>query len=241
MRIFLLLLLFTATLGHSQTHTDTFYVWQTYSNKNQSVESNTYTNHRNYFFTVPEGKYWIIMESLEYGVYFGHLKLYGHYEEGGSSDVYLYEDNAINESMISTYEPSGTQTLPYIRVRYGKTRILAGTEFFLDPYKNNQQNRYIKYLIYEYTLNDNSLTSNEIEIKQNNSKVPVLFPNPTSSLLALNSDKEYDIEVYDMTGNKVMVLTGNTIDMSHLSSATYIVKALDKVENEEVSYKVVKN
>jgi hypothetical protein len=59
--------------------------------------------------------------------------------------------------------------------------------------------------------------------------------------LALNSDKEYDIEVYDMAGNKVMGLTGNTIDMSHLSSATYIVKALDKVENEEVSYKVVKN
>ena len=29
--------------------------------------------------------------------------------------------------------------------------------------------------------------------------------------------------------------------MSYLSSATYIVKALDKVENEEVSYKVVKN
>ena len=67
------------------------------------------------------------------------------------------------------------------------------------------------------------------------------YPNPTSSLLALNSDKEYDIEVYDMAGNKVMALTGNTIDISHLSSATYIVKALDKVENEEVSYKVVKN
>ena len=70
---------------------------------------------------------------------------------------------------------------------------------------------------------------------------PTLYPNPTSSLLALNSDKDYDIEVYDMAGNKVMALTGNTIDMSHLSSATYIVKALDKVENEEVSYKVVKN
>ena len=67
---------------------------------------------------------------------------------------------------------------------------------------------------------------------------PTLYPNPTSSLLALNSDKEYDIEVYDMAGNKVMALTGNTIDMSHLSSATYIVKALDKVENEEVSYNV---
>lgn len=67
------------------------------------------------------------------------------------------------------------------------------------------------------------------------------YPNPTSSLLALNSDKQYDIEVFDMAGNKVMALTGNTIDMSHLSSATYIVKALDKAENDEVSYKVVKN
>ena len=45
---------------------------------------------------------------------------------------------------------------------------------------------------------------------------PTLYPNPTSSLLALNSDKEYDIEVYDMAGNKVMALTGNTIDMSHI-------------------------
>ena len=82
-----------------------------------------------------------------------------------------------------------------------------------------------------------SLATNS-QLKKNR---PTLYPNPTSSLLALNSDKEYDIEVYDMAGNKVMALTGNTIDMSHLSSATYIVKALDKVENEEVSYKVVKN
>ena len=44
-----------------------------------------------------------------------------------------------------------------------------------------------------------------------------------------------------LQGYKVMALTGNIINMSHLSSATYIVKALDKVENEEVSYKVVKN
>ena len=88
---------------------------------------------------------------------------------------------------------------------------------------------------YNYSL---SYKENSIE---NDLFRPTLYPNPTSSLLALNSDKEYDIEVYDMAGNKVMALTGNTIDMSHLSSATYIVKALDKVDNEEVSYKVVKN
>ena len=82
--------------------------------------------------------------------------------------------------------------------------------------------------------------SNVLCMEDLNNKISI-YPNPTSSLLALNSDKEYDIEVYDMAGNKVMALTGNTIDMSHLSSATYIVKALDKVENEEVSYKVLKN
>ena len=67
------------------------------------------------------------------------------------------------------------------------------------------------------------------------------YPNPTSSLLALNSDKEYDIEVYDMAGNKVMALTGNSVNMEHLSTATYIVKATDKSNNEELTYRVVKN
>ena len=99
----------------------------------------------------------------------------------------------------------------------------------------------VRVIKYQTTAYQNSFASNESENIQNKSNAPVLFPNPTSSLLALNSDKEYDIEVFDMAGNKVMALTGNTIDMSHLSSATYIVKALDKVENEEVSYKVVKN
>ena len=68
-----------------------------------------------------------------------------------------------------------------------------------------------------------------------------IYPNPATSIVTLKGDKQYDIEVYTLQGKKVMALTGNTIDMSHLSSATYIVKALDKVENEEVSYKVVKN
>ncbi len=68
-----------------------------------------------------------------------------------------------------------------------------------------------------------------------------IYPNPTTSIVTLQGGKQYDIEVYTLQGKKVMALTGNTIDMSHLSSATYIVKALDKVENEEVSCKLVKN
>lgn len=88
----------------------------------------------------------------------------------------------------------------------------------------------------EYDLNAQNLAYNTPQ-----QSTPVLFPNPTSSLLALNSDKEYEIEVYDMAGNKVMALTGNNINMAHLSTAIYIVKATDKSNNEELTYKVVKN
>ena len=67
-----------------------------------------------------------------------------------------------------------------------------------------------------------------------------IYPNPTTSIVTLQGDKEYDIEVYTPLGKKVMTLSGNTIDMSHLSSATYIVKATNKEYNEELTYKVVK-
>ena len=83
--------------------------------------------------------------------------------------------------------------------------------------------------------------SNSLSLSPDINKHIRIYPNPTTSIVNLQGDKEYDIEVYTLQGKKVMALTGNTIDMSHLSSATYIVKALDKVENEEVSYKVVKN
>ena len=98
-----------------------------------------------------------------------------------------------------------------------------------------------KLIIVEYSVSEFKNSVLTYNPPKNKLITPTLYPNPTSSLLALNSDKEYHIEVYDMTGNKVMAIKGNTIDMSHLSSATYIVKALDKLENKEVSYKVVKN
>ena len=68
-----------------------------------------------------------------------------------------------------------------------------------------------------------------------------IYPNPTTSILTIEGDLEYDIEVYDLLGNKVLETQGNSINMEHLSTATYIVKATDKSNNEELTYKVVKN
>ena len=144
--------------------------------------------------------------------------------------------------------PNGV--ISFIQYFYGD--VFEGTDSSGDPQELNRGDflydgdtvsvgEFGNLIVVEYVIDElkNFVLSHNSHIIK--SKAPTLYPNPTSSLLALNSDKEYDIEVYDMAGNKVMALTGNTIDMSHLSSAIYIVKALDKVENEEVSYKVVKN
>jgi hypothetical protein len=179
--------------------------------------------------TIPDNEYWLFflidsyvyfhpygLEEFDFGFYLG-------------SDVYSKDNN--------TYNHFNTHS----------NLLEGGTKFYFEDgdqgiiTTESCDDCIVRIFKFETTKYQNSLSYNETDTIKNNSNTPVLFPNPTSSLLALNSDKEYDIEVYDMAGNKVMALTGNTIDMSHLSSATYIVKALDKAQNEEVSYKVVKN
>ena len=137
---------------------------------------------------------------------------------------------------------SGTPFLDYVGVildeitiqneLYGNLTFPEGTGFYSFSSNTNDIWTFI-----EYNLDNQGLSYNNPNL---DNKIR-LFPNPTTSEVALNSDKQYDIEVYDILGNKVMELTGNTIDMEHLSSATYIVNALDTETNEILSYKVIKN
>ena len=179
--------------------------------------------------TIPDNEYWLFFLEDSY-VYF---------------QLYALEEFGFGAYMAGeSYSRDGTD---YNQFSIYTHLLEGGTKFYFEDGEDGMittescDDCIVRIFKFETTKYQNSLSYNEPETIKNNSNTPVLFPNPTSSLLALNSDKEYDIEVYDMAGNKVMALTGNTIDMSHLSSATYIVKALDKVENEEVSYKVVKN
>ena len=155
--------------------------------------------------------------------------------------VYLKNDISVSdiEFTIDTKNLNGSYVY-YTPSTMSSGYFTEGESIQISNYSNSTF--YMRYVVFKFKINSQAvLASAYPEIIENKFNRPTLYPNPTSSLLALNSEKEYDIEVYDMAGNKVMALTGNTIDMSHLSSATYIVKALDKVENEEVSYKVVKN
>ena len=262
MKKLLLLLLIAPVLGFGQVLTDILYFdveqqkpYVRYNSLstpyfiNGEYKDMSSDNPNDYLiFEVPEGKLWQIKQKLYYPE-----RLVGgnhgfnedtYYKENNLRDLDSYtiafidDDDFKNDNYTSIYPNSHNHSIVFNAQTFSIDENLflqGGTKFVFSQYN------YFRVIIYEYSFDGNSFSYNEPEAIKNNSNTPVLFPNPTSSLLALNSDKEYDIEVYDMAGNKVMALTGNTIDMSHLSSATYIVKALDKVENEEVSYKVVKN
>ena len=118
------------------------------------------------------------------------------------------------------------------------TLLPAGTMIWFKNYNQNGNDYQLFITVTSHNyITDTSLSSTNVEFPN---KIK-LFPNPTTSEVALNSDKQYDIEVFDMLGNKVMEFTGNSINMSNLSDAMYIVKAFDKIEKTSVSYKVIKN
>tara|TARA_B100002019_G_scaffold276572_1_gene275501 strand:- start:5 stop:589 length:585 start_codon:yes stop_codon:yes gene_type:complete len=126
--------------------------------------------------------------------------------------------------------PEGSQFQENIVV--GKTSLPEGFKFFSF---NNNDDHIIVY-VHEYSSTGSTFSYTESEL-DNSVK---LFPNPTTSEVALNSEKTYEIEVFDILGNKVMELVGNSINMEHLSNATYIVNALDVETQESLSYKVIK-
>ena len=74
-----------------------------------------------------------------------------------------------------------------------------------------------------------------------NSNTLTIYPNPTTSILIIEGNIEYQIKVYDLLGNKVLETQGNSINMEHLSTATYIVKVTDKSNKKERTYKILKN
>ena len=64
----------------------------------------------------------------------------------------------------------------------------------------------------EYDLSAQQLSHAEPKIDNR----PTLFPNPTNSMLSLNSDKNYKIQVFDLNGRKLMEQNGNIFNMEHL-------------------------
>lgn len=118
---------------------------------------------------------------------------------------------------------------------YGNTVLSAGTK--MNMYDGACWNSTYTFVVFDLEAQTTALNTNDIKL---DNKMQ-LFPNPTNSRLSLNSEKDYNIEVFDLTGRKIMEAQGNNLDMSNLSKATYIVKAFDKASKETYSYKVIRN
>jgi hypothetical protein len=183
-----------------------------------TFDANNY-NSQSTTITVPEGKWWVISTNV-----FSSSFKYFNAKFNGFSDFELFPFYKIydaNYGHINNYFFLTEGTEIYFSIPNTFTYVMQIWEYDAP----SSQTGTLAYEEIEDTLN----------------KGIKLFPNPTTSKIALNSNKDYKIEIFDMVGNKVMETSGNTIDMSILSSAMYIVKAFDKATKETESYKVVKN
>lgn len=141
------------------------------------------------------------------------------------------EENDANTGEFSWAYPDGSYGAT---IHVAETALPEGFKIYYDG--EPVDGEFIIVYGHEISTTESTFALNEIE---DNSRT-ILFPNPTNSEVALNSDKLYEISVFDILGNKVMELTGNSINMEHLSNATYIVNALDIETKENLSYKVIK-
>ena len=156
----------------------------------------------------------------------------------------------------STNNSSGFDATPSgFREDYGSFGFISYSSVFWTSTINNENsafNRDIHYNRgYVITYDDNNYLEKGFLVRfvrdasaasttKNSDNLLNLFPNPTTSILTIEGNKEYYLEVYNLAGKKMMSLSGNTINMAHLINATYIVNAIDKETNEKLSYKVIK-
>ena len=88
---------------------------------------------------------------------------------------------------------------------------------------------------YEFEIDETAGINDVVSEKLN------IFPNPSSGIIQVNTgnDPVTKIELYNITGQKVLESASGTIDMSRLNSGIYIVKA-ETTAGKSLSAKVVR-
>ena len=172
----------------------------------------------------------------------GNIARHSYAEEYG---ILYYYDESSYIKPISIY---GSDSMNTWAVPENKFWYVLHSNFYTEEFSRgdilwpgeeiytNESDNYFFAIEYNVLSYNSSLSALSFDFDSS----PKLFPNPTTEMIALNSEKDYKIEVFDLLGNKVMELTGNTINMKYLANATYIVNALDLETQETLSYKVIK-
>tara|TARA_A100000164_G_scaffold52109_1_gene40625 strand:+ start:248 stop:1222 length:975 start_codon:yes stop_codon:yes gene_type:complete len=79
-----------------------------------------------------------------------------------------------------------------------------------------------------------------LSIENFNNENIKLIPNPTDGIIHVDSNKNYQIEVFSNTGKSVLKTFGNKVDIAQMQNGIYFVKLSDENTGNVISYKVIK-
>ncbi|MAH20519.1 MAG: hypothetical protein CMB96_03630 [Flavobacteriaceae bacterium] len=112
----------------------------------------------------------------------------------------------------------------------------AGTKIAVSSTLANDSSGQLTGLVQVYDI-QSALNTNNIMA----SVKPVFFPNPSNSIIKLNSENNYKIQLFDINGKLLYENIGNSLDISKLDNALYIVKLVDIINNQSFELRVIKN
>lgn len=67
-----------------------------------------------------------------------------------------------------------------------------------------------------------------------------IFPNPTASLLQVNYRNDLTIEVFNLLGSSILKTSSKTVDLSNLSTGTYLIKLTDVQTDASIFKQIIK-
>lgn len=80
-----------------------------------------------------------------------------------------------------------------------------------------------------------SVSNSPLSLNENDEMAVLIYPNPTSGILNVQTKNNLDITIFDLTGKQVFnttnVSNGNQIDLSALHTGLYLVKMNDGINN----------
>lgn len=93
---------------------------------------------------------------------------------------------------------------------------------------------------YELTLINGTLTIEEVLGFENDPSIQI-YPNPVSDKIVVNGDQVASIQLMDLGGKTVLSISQKQLDLSPLSSGTYLIVAKDKAGQVLVKKRIIKN
>ena len=122
---------------------------------------------------------------------------------------------------------------------WSSTEVIADDAWYRSLYNNNSF-LYRNGINKRYGFSVRFVRDAQTASTKDYSKPVAIYPNPTSSIVTIEDGAAYDIEVYSLQGRKLMTQKGNSIDLSALSNAMYLIKATNTANKQQQIFKVIK-